>query len=391
MELDQQIQEGNTDQKLPYHTHNGVDSPILTVSESSLNLSDVTTGDATTSRHGLLPKLSGVATEFLDGTGDYDTVKDSDLSTSDITTNDVTTSKHGFTPKAPNDTAKFLRGDASWSIPTVSKVEITVNAGETLVAGEVVTLYKAVGNFATDGYNMVNGTVYAVRAAADDTTYGGTVLGIMTSNATYLGTGTCAVIGDITGLSGLSPSLLHYLINYGASTETISQTTGGSDQSLAPSGFTITQIFQPQSSRLISITVHLKTNGSSQTVTVNVKRHNISLGSATSAATSSTSYVDRVCTFATPIRVYKGETLTFNIDSADGYNASLEYASGTSPYGGGASGGSIPASSDLYFKVNENIGFGAIGSPAGTRKIKLGQALSSTQLALLIQYGDSLI
>jgi hypothetical protein len=61
---------------------------------------------------------STVATEFLDGTGDFDTVKDSDLSTSDITTNDVTTSKHGFTPKAPNDSTKFLRGDATWAVPS---------------------------------------------------------------------------------------------------------------------------------------------------------------------------------------------------------------------------------------------------------------------------------
>lgn len=42
-------------------------------------------------------------------------VTDATLSMSDITTNDVSTSKHGFAPKAPNDTAKFLRGDASWA------------------------------------------------------------------------------------------------------------------------------------------------------------------------------------------------------------------------------------------------------------------------------------
>lgn len=58
------------------------------------------------------------ATNFLDGTGAFDSVKDSDLSTSDITTNDVTTSKHGFVPKAPNDTTKFLRGDATWAAPS---------------------------------------------------------------------------------------------------------------------------------------------------------------------------------------------------------------------------------------------------------------------------------
>jgi hypothetical protein len=39
------------------------------------------------------------------------------LTLSDNTTNDVSTSKHGFTPKAPNDTTKFLRGDGTWAVP----------------------------------------------------------------------------------------------------------------------------------------------------------------------------------------------------------------------------------------------------------------------------------
>jgi hypothetical protein len=39
------------------------------------------------------------------------------LSLSDNTTNDVSTTKHGFAPKAPNDTTKFLRGDATWAVP----------------------------------------------------------------------------------------------------------------------------------------------------------------------------------------------------------------------------------------------------------------------------------
>lgn len=34
---------------------------------------------------------------------------------SDNTTADVTTSRHGYVPKAPNDTTKFLRGDATWA------------------------------------------------------------------------------------------------------------------------------------------------------------------------------------------------------------------------------------------------------------------------------------
>ena len=43
----------------------------LAITESKLSLSDVTTANATTSQHGLLPKLSGTATQFLTGTGGW--------------------------------------------------------------------------------------------------------------------------------------------------------------------------------------------------------------------------------------------------------------------------------------------------------------------------------
>jgi len=45
------------------------------------------------------------------------------LTLSDNTTNDVSTTKHGFAPKAPNDTTKFLRGDATWAVPTFTDPE----------------------------------------------------------------------------------------------------------------------------------------------------------------------------------------------------------------------------------------------------------------------------
>lgn len=42
------------------------------------------------------------------------------ITLTDVTTNDVSTTKHGFVPKAPNDTAKFLRGDGAWASAAVS-------------------------------------------------------------------------------------------------------------------------------------------------------------------------------------------------------------------------------------------------------------------------------
>lgn len=43
------------------------------VTENHLSFSDVTSDDATTGQHGLLPKLSGSSTQFLDGTGAWST------------------------------------------------------------------------------------------------------------------------------------------------------------------------------------------------------------------------------------------------------------------------------------------------------------------------------
>lgn len=82
-------------------------------SESSLSLSDVTTGNTSTSKHGLAPKLSGNASQYLDGSGLWSSpsvgsVAESAVTFTDITTNNVSTAKHGYTPKLPNDSTKFL-------------------------------------------------------------------------------------------------------------------------------------------------------------------------------------------------------------------------------------------------------------------------------------------
>lgn len=43
---------------------------------------------------------------------------ESQLTLSDVTTGNATTTKHGFVPKAPGDAYKFYRGDATWAVPT---------------------------------------------------------------------------------------------------------------------------------------------------------------------------------------------------------------------------------------------------------------------------------
>jgi hypothetical protein len=111
-----------TDTRIAVGTNNYVviaDSSATTgvnwslVTEGSLSLSDLTTFDVSSSRHGFVPKTPNDATKFLDGTGAWDSVKDSDLSLSDIVTNDVSSSRHGFVPKATN-VYSFLNAYGAW-------------------------------------------------------------------------------------------------------------------------------------------------------------------------------------------------------------------------------------------------------------------------------------
>lgn len=44
-------------------------------------------------------------------------VAEGDLNLSDVTTANVSTSKHGFAPKAPNDATKYLDGTGAYSVP----------------------------------------------------------------------------------------------------------------------------------------------------------------------------------------------------------------------------------------------------------------------------------
>jgi len=88
---------------------------IAVFGESILSLSDNTTNDVTSTKHGFAPKSPADATKFLNGaaTPAFAAVKDSDLSTTDVTTNDVTSTKHGFAPKSPALSGQFLNGAAT--------------------------------------------------------------------------------------------------------------------------------------------------------------------------------------------------------------------------------------------------------------------------------------
>lgn len=64
---------------------------------------------------------------------DTSAVVESDLALSDVTTANVSTSKHGFVPKAPGDATKFLNGanPPAWAVPSGSGSAIVVQAVST--------------------------------------------------------------------------------------------------------------------------------------------------------------------------------------------------------------------------------------------------------------------
>lgn len=99
----------------------GTTAGKLTLAGSTSGLITLQTPAAAGSWTLTFPSSAGSGGQCLktDGSGNasWASVLDSELSLSDITTNDVSTTKHGFAPKAPDDTTKFLRGDGTWSTP----------------------------------------------------------------------------------------------------------------------------------------------------------------------------------------------------------------------------------------------------------------------------------
>lgn len=70
-------------------------------------------------------------------------VSESEMTLSDNTTNDVSTSKHGFVPKGTN-TGAFLKDDGTWSLPPVGAM---IYLGASSLAGGVATLSTWTGTY----------------------------------------------------------------------------------------------------------------------------------------------------------------------------------------------------------------------------------------------------
>jgi len=114
------------------------------ITESKLTISDTTTNDASTTKHGFLPKLSGDADTVLDGNGVYSRIIECiGISPSDETTDLITgTSKVTF--RAPYDftitdikasltsaaTGSSLIADVNVNGSSILSTKLSIDAGE---------------------------------------------------------------------------------------------------------------------------------------------------------------------------------------------------------------------------------------------------------------------
>jgi hypothetical protein len=224
-------------------THDHVGGDGAAIVEAAITLADVTTNDASTTKHGFLKKLSNLATNFMDGQGNWDTVKDSDLSLSDITTNDASTTKHGFLKKLSNLATNFMDGQGNWDTvkdSDLSLSDITTNDASTSAHGFVV---KATAP-AAGQINIVaigNGeTGYSNKALFDATTpqnVGTAATGTATTaarsdhvhgQASFINMGTGSTLTISGGEITITESFHRIDTEGGAATDNLDTINGGS-------------------------------------------------------------------------------------------------------------------------------------------------------------------
>ena len=169
-----------------------ISGQVFTGNITATNLSGTNTGDETTST--IKTKL-GITTLSGSNTGDQ-TISDATISLTDITTNNVSTSKHGFAPKAPNDATKFLDGTGAYSSPSAPTGTSGVSTGPASSSTQTIThsLGRAPTTIRIQGIGRLAGaTVSSVYS---------------TSFGIYNSTGNrCAyIIGTTTAGASQSPS-----------------------------------------------------------------------------------------------------------------------------------------------------------------------------------------
>lgn len=168
----------------------GVLSAVASIVEADFGFTDVSTANASTSAHGLLKKLSNIATNFMNGAGNWADVKDSDLATTDITTNNASSSKHGFLLKLTNTGTKYLRDDGTWQtvapLAMQSPTAATVDGnGHQVTRDSLLFGFIALGS--TDGEKII----YIDSNSTPTTKVGSFLLTIAAGGTNTLGSSFC--------------------------------------------------------------------------------------------------------------------------------------------------------------------------------------------------------
>lgn len=189
------------------------------------------------------------------GTNPFSTVPnivENDLSFSDVTTGNASTTKHGFLPKLNNDDTYFLSGKGTWAVPEY--MYPTGISGSS--SGSVLSLsigYRS--NLSSDG---ITTSAYNLTGATDS------AAGIVTTGAqTFAGTKTfnsgivSNVTGDVTGNSDTSttirtvistPSDLNSILTpgeYYIPQNTVQNTTLNTPSDLSPSDGLVVRVYEP--------------------------------------------------------------------------------------------------------------------------------------------------
>lgn len=105
------------------------------------------TGNVASGVHGLVPAGIDDATYFLSSstTPNWAVVTDAVIGFTDITTNNASTTKHGFLRKLDNNASHFLNGQGNWATPS---------GGTT---GTVMVYSENVGNGTTTSFSITHG------------------------------------------------------------------------------------------------------------------------------------------------------------------------------------------------------------------------------------------
>lgn len=125
------------------------------------------------------------------------TIAEAQLVLSNNTTNDVSTSKHGFAPKLPNDATRYLDGTGAYSVPgagtptgytIVDYAQITSNVSITATSEATANAIVSGAGFTANGSSEYLIEFFAPQWRADTTVVGRNLFLILLEGSTVIGT-----------------------------------------------------------------------------------------------------------------------------------------------------------------------------------------------------------